>query len=81
MSTTKLPHVRLTLGAFLKRHRISAYRVIRASGLAPGTVYALANGQTRGFDFRTMQNVIDVLSQMTGKAVTPNDLFEVIRDA
>ena len=73
--------VHLILKDRLKLHRISAYRLWKASGLSKGTIYALVNGKAEGFDFKTMQTVLDTLSRLTHKAITPNDVLEVVRDA
>jgi DNA-binding Xre family transcriptional regulator len=61
---------------FLKAHSISAYRLMKESSLAQGTVYRLANNQANGLNLETLDAVIEALRRLTGKRVVLADLLE-----
>jgi DNA-binding Xre family transcriptional regulator len=60
----------------LRRHNISPYRLIKASGLAQGTVYRMVNGEAKGVDTITLDACIKALCQLTGKQISVADLLE-----
>lgn len=76
----QVKEVRFVVGAKLKKHRISVYRLSKTSGISLGTAYALANGTLSGVAFETLDRVRNALESLTGKTFTPNDLLEVVRD-
>ena len=68
--------LRLNLGKYLERHRISAYRVVKASKLAPNTVYLLARQPAQRIDLDTVSAVLAGLETITGQPVQISDLIE-----
>ena len=80
--TASMP-LRFTLDRFLEANKITTYRLMkRLEGrVSRGTVYALAQGDVKRLDLESMFGVMEALSELTGKAITPNDLLEVMDDA
>lgn len=68
--------LRLNLGKYLERHRISAYRVVQVSKLAPNTVYTLARQPAQRIDLDTISAVLAGLQTITGQPVQIADLLE-----
>lgn len=61
---------------FLERRGITAYRLMKESGLAQGTVYRLVNGDTRSLNTDTLDRVMSALRRLTGHEVEIADLLE-----
>jgi DNA-binding Xre family transcriptional regulator len=72
--------IRLNINSYLEQQNITAYRLIKESGLAPNTVYTLARTPAKRIDLDTLESIVKALTRLTGKPVTPNDLLEVIED-
>ena len=72
--------VRWNLGAYLEQHEITAYKLIKASGLHQNTVYALARGDYKAVSLETLAAVVRGLESLTGQPVTIGDVLEVVRD-
>lgn len=70
--------VELLLGAFLKAHDLSVYRLAaHAKGrIARRTLYLLANGESGRLDLATLAKLIQALREMTGKPVEVQDLLK-----
>lgn len=60
---------------YLDRHGVSAYALLKATDLAPSTVYALARGDQTRVDLGVLDKVIGGLEELTGQAVTFDDLL------
>jgi hypothetical protein len=72
--------VKLKVKDYLETHQKSAYALWKASGLPRNTVYSLSQGKALRLDLETMGKLLFGLEALTGETVTPNDLFEVVRD-
>jgi hypothetical protein len=76
-------NVRVSLDRYLKMKNLTAYRLAQetAGAVARGSIFALARGEkVKRVDLETLSEVMVALNRITGEAVTPNDLFEVIED-
>jgi DNA-binding Xre family transcriptional regulator len=73
--------VKLRVKAYLEQRNLSAYALWKVSGLPRNTVYSISQGKALRVDLDTMGKLMYGLEKLTGETVTPNDLFEVIRDA
>ena len=60
---------------YLDEHNVSAYALLKATDLAPSTVYALARGDQTRVDLGVLDKVIGGLEALTGRAVTFDDLL------
>lgn len=67
--------VNWTVRPLLERHGITAYRLMKESGLAQGTVYRLVNGDTRSLNAETLDRVMGALRRLTGEEIQINDLL------
>ena len=63
------------LRSYLDQHNVSAYALLKATDLAPSTVYALARGDQTRVDLGVLDKVIGGLEALTGQAVTFDDLL------
>lgn len=63
-----------TVKPVLARHNITPYRLMKESGLAQGTAYRLANGDTRSLNADTLDRVMTALRRLTGEAIEISDL-------
>lgn len=63
---------------YLKSQNLSAYDLDRALGrkLSPRTVYALARNEPKQIRLETLDKVMTVLEELTGKPVVLSDLLE-----
>ena len=68
--------VRWKLKQYLESYNITVYRFWKASGIAKGTAYRLANGDTRNLSADTLDATIRALRDLTGEVVEPNDIIE-----
>ena len=59
----------------MNQHNVSAYALLKATDLAPSTVYALARGDQTRVDLGVLDKVIGGLEALTGQAVTFDDLL------
>jgi hypothetical protein len=76
-------NVRVSLDRYLQQNNLTAYRLSKevAGKAAQGSVYALARGnKVKRVDLETLSEVMQALSRLTGKPITPNDLLEVIEE-
>jgi DNA-binding Xre family transcriptional regulator len=67
--------VHWTVRPLLERHGISAYRLMKESGLAQGTVYRLVRGDTRSLNADTLDRVMTALRNLTKEKVEVGDLL------
>lgn len=72
--------VRWNVATFLEQHEITAYKLIKASGLHQNTVYALARGEYKAINLDTLAAVVRGLESLTGQTVSVSDLLEVVRE-
>jgi hypothetical protein len=75
--------VRVSLDRFLQKNNLTAYRLVKETkgNAAQGSVYAFARGEkVKRVDLETLGVVMQALTRLTGKPVTPNDLLEVIEE-
>lgn len=68
---------RLNLGKYLLAHGITPYRLVKASGLASNTVYALARQPAQRIDLETVSTILATLEQLTGQSISLTEVFEV----
>lgn len=68
--------VRWIVRPYLDRHNLSAYRLMKESGLAQGTVYRLVRGETNTLNAETLDRVMTALRRLTGENVQIGDLLE-----
>ena len=70
------------LSSLLAAHNLTAYRLAEeAKGIVNrNTVYSIARGQATRVDLGTLSGVIKTLERLTGHAVTPNDLLEIVEE-
>jgi DNA-binding Xre family transcriptional regulator len=68
--------VHWTVRPLLERHGISAYRLMKESGLAQGTVYRLVRGDTRSLNADTLDRVMTALRNLTKEKVEVGDLLQ-----
>ncbi len=67
--------VHWTVRPLLKRHGITAYRLMKESGLAQGTVYRLVRGDTRSLNADTLDRVMTALRRLTNESIEVGDLL------
>lgn len=67
--------VHWTVKPLLERHNITAYRLMKESGLAQGTVYRLVNGDTTNLNAETLDRVMTTLRRLTGEQIEISDLL------
>jgi hypothetical protein len=67
---------RLNLGKYLSAHHITPYRLVKASGLASNTVYALARGPAQRIDLETVSTILATLERLTGQSVGISEILE-----
>lgn len=60
---------------YLKTHNLTAYQLVRASNLAPNTVYSLARGEQNQVRLDTIAGVLSGLRQLTGDEVALTDIL------
>ena len=75
--------IRVSLDRYLERHNLSAYRLANElkGRVAQGSVYAMTRSKTvKRIDLETLTGILQALERITGEAVTPNDLLEVIQE-
>lgn len=60
---------------YLAAHDLTAYQLVKASGLAPNTVYSLARGKQTQIRLETIAGVLGGLRQLTGSAVAITDIL------
>lgn len=68
--------VRWKLQDFLEEHNLTTYALVRASDLAPNTVYSLARGATKHVRLDTVAGVLGGLRRLTGQEVGLADILE-----
>ena len=70
------------LSSLLAAHNLTAYRLAEeAKGIVNrNTVYSIARGQATRVDLGTLSGIIKTLERLTGHAVTPNDLLEIVEE-
>jgi DNA-binding Xre family transcriptional regulator len=76
-------NVSVRLKEYLNHHNLSAYKLVQETRgkVAERTVYAFARGEkVKRVDLETLGVVMQALTRLTGKPVTPNDLLEVIEE-
>jgi hypothetical protein len=70
--------LRISLDRFLKEHQITPYKLSKVleGSVSKTSVYEMAKGDSiQRIDLKNLEAVIEALSQLTGKKVTPNDLL------
>ena len=68
--------LRLNLGKYLEQHSITSYNLIKESGLASNTIYALARKPAQRIDLDTVSTILNTLERITGKEVSITDVLE-----
>lgn len=68
--------MRLNLGGYLQRRKLTPYRLVKESGLAQATVYNMARIPAQRVDLDTVSAVLKALQRLTGEPVTMDDLLE-----
>lgn len=68
--------VRWKVKEYLEANALTPYRLMKASGLAQGTVYRLVNGDTLNLNAATLDAIIKALRKLTGKHVIISDVLE-----
>jgi DNA-binding Xre family transcriptional regulator len=67
------------LKPYLEKHSIAAHKLALEAGISPPNLYTLIRGEgAKNVSRDTLAKLIGALRRLTGQAVTPNDLFEVI---
>jgi len=74
---TPLPVARWKLAATLEKRGRTPYALIQASGLARGTVYAIARGEAQAVELGTLVKLAAGLEKLTGELVSVSDLLEL----
>ena len=72
--------IKWKLKDYLDTHDITAYKLIRRSGLASNTVYEMARGESESASLKTLETVIKTLSEMTREQVSLTDVVEIVED-
>lgn len=67
--------VRWKLRDFLEQNNLTTYALVRASDLAPNTVYSLARGATKHVRLDTVAGVLGGLRRLTGHEVGLSDIL------
>ncbi len=60
---------------YLVAHDLTAYQLVKASSLAPNTVYSLARGKQTQVRLDTIAGVLGGLRQLTGSEVALTDIL------
>ena len=60
----------------LERENVTAYQLVKQTGLSVNTIYPLARGEARRVSLDTLQTVTNALDGLTGKRVSICDLLE-----
>lgn len=64
------------LKQYLDANGLSAYQLVKATDAAPNTVYALARGDQKQVNLKTLEAVLTGLDALTGKRASFDDLLE-----
>jgi DNA-binding Xre family transcriptional regulator len=64
------------LDDILRRHKVSALALAKASGLAKTTVYNIVNNKAKAVELGTLGRLLAGLEQLTGENMTFDDLLE-----
>ncbi len=75
-SISLMDTVRWKLRDFLEQNNLTTYALVRASDLAPNTVYSLARGATKHVRLDTIAGVLGGLRRLTGHEVSLSDILE-----
>jgi mRNA-degrading endonuclease toxin of MazEF toxin-antitoxin module len=67
---------RLKLKEYLDERGLSVYALIKASGLAPNTLYAIARGASGNARLDTLAGVLTGLRRLTGEDATLSDILD-----
>lgn len=59
-----------TLAQTLQRRGVTTHALIKASGLAKGTVYDIVNGKSQGITLETVDKLLSGLEQLTGERLS-----------
>lgn len=66
---------------YLKENNLTAYKLMKASGLTQGTVYRLANNEIGALNNDTLDATIKALRTLTKKEVVLSDLVEYVPES
>jgi DNA-binding Xre family transcriptional regulator len=77
----RMAKVNWRVSQLLKDHDLTPYKFMKATGLAQGTAYSIANGKGEAVRLDTLGAVISGLEQLIGRKVELADLFEIAREA
>lgn len=64
------------LKEFLDSHNLTPYALVKESGLAANTVYAMSRGEQKQAALGTLDKTIAALKTLTGEPVSVCDLLE-----
>jgi DNA-binding Xre family transcriptional regulator len=73
--------IRWKVKAILNDHGITVNQFKNESGLAQGTAYRLARGETDTINSKTFEATIETLRRLTGKEINIADLVEYVERA
>ena len=69
--------IKVVLGDYLREHGLTPYRLVQETEgrLAKNTVYAMARGEAKRVDLRTLDTLMNALRRITGEAPSLEDVL------
>jgi DNA-binding Xre family transcriptional regulator len=68
--------IRWKLKDVLNESGITAYQLMKESGLAGSTIYRLTGGKTEGVQGKVLDRILTALHRLTGKTFDVGDVLE-----
>jgi DNA-binding Xre family transcriptional regulator len=68
--------MRWKLKELLDRENVTAYQLVKQSGLSTNTIYPLTRGEAKRVSLETLQTIVEALDGLTSKRVSVCDLLE-----
>jgi DNA-binding Xre family transcriptional regulator len=68
--------IRWKLKEVLDQNRLTAYQLMKESGLAGSTIYRLTGGKTEGVQGKVLDSILTALHKLTGKTFDVGDVLE-----
>lgn len=73
-----MSNVHFKLDDTLRRYKKTPFALVEASGLAKATVYKIVNNEAKAVKLETISKLMNGLRELTGEAVTLDDVLEEI---
>jgi DNA-binding Xre family transcriptional regulator len=68
--------IRWKLKEVLEQNRLTAYQLMKETGLAGSTIYRITGGKTEGVQGKVLDRILTALHVLTGRAFDVGDVLE-----